>query len=78
MQFIDYYLKAANVLESCQTPEHFLVALNYLKLLKKKFPKEEAVDNLKSQSGIYFLTNVSSYRTGVMSLFTFFLRVLIC
>lgn len=40
--------------------------------------KQEAVDNLKSQSGIYFLTNASTYETRVMSLFIFFLRVLIC
>lgn len=46
LDFIDYYLKACKVLESCETPEQHLVALNYIKLLKKKFPKEEAVDNL--------------------------------
>lgn len=44
--FIDYYLKACKVLESCKNPQQMLVALNYIKLLKKKFPKEEAIDNL--------------------------------
>lgn len=46
MDFLNYYLKACRVLESCKTSEQTLVAMNYIKLLKKKFPNEEAVDNL--------------------------------
>ncbi len=46
MEFLDYYLKAARVIESCETPRQMLTALKYIKLLKKKFPKEESINNL--------------------------------
>ena len=29
-------IKAMRVLDSCKTPEHFIVAKNYIKLLKRK------------------------------------------
>ena len=48
MEYLDYYLKACKVLESCETPQQMLGALNYIKLLKKKFPKEESINNLIS------------------------------
>lgn len=46
MQFLDYYLKACDVLESCQTLEHCATAREYLLLLRKKFPFEDSVVKL--------------------------------
>ena len=46
MSFIDYYLKACAVVESCKTTDHCLTAMAYLRLLQQKFPDEEAITNL--------------------------------
>ena len=46
MKFLDYYLKACNVLESCQTLEQCATAREYLLLLRKKFPFENSVVKL--------------------------------
>ena len=46
MKFLDYYLKACKVLESCRNLEQCATARNYLLLLRKKFPVEESVVKL--------------------------------
>ena len=46
MKFLDYYLKACNVLESCETLEQCAATREYLLLLRKKFPTEDSVVKL--------------------------------
>ena len=56
----DYYLKACKVLESCENLDQFKTAFNYVKLLIKKFPTEDAFTKLIDLS-IQQLNNLENY-----------------